>query len=131
MLLMEQHGADRAVLSAHTSHVAHNRSRADWWGYGDLKSGVFFFTAMTRKKVFNIALTAYHATGTQGEWMLPAAGNSVDRKLRDSGHAFAFFLSNAAFLSEYPRWWLQNGNAVGFENGIELVPGDHFDAFVF
>ena len=131
MLLMEKHGAARAILSAHTSHVAHSRSSADWWGYGDLKSGVFFFTAMTQKKVFNIALTAYHATGTQGDWLLPVASNSVDRKLHDSGHVFSFFLSDAAFLSEYPRWRLQNGNAAGVENGVELVLHDHFDAFVF
>ena len=131
MLLMEKHGAARAIVSAHTSHVSHNRSTADWWGYGDLKSGVFFFSAMTQKKVFNIALTAYHATGTQGDWLLPVAGNSVDRKLHDSGHIFSFFFSDAAFLSEFPRWWLQNGNAAGVENGVELVLNDHFDAFVF
>jgi erythromycin esterase-like protein len=131
MLLMEQHGATRAILSAHSSHVSHNRSRADWWGYGDLKSGVFFFSEMTKKKVFNIALTAYQATGAQGDWMLPGAANSLDRKLHDAGHAFSFFFSDAAFLGEYPRWWIQNGNAAGMENGIELVPGDHFDAFIF
>ncbi len=131
MLLMEKHGAARAILSAHTSHVSHNRSRADWWGYGDLKSGVFFFNEMTQKAVFNIALTAYHASGTQGDWLLPGAGNSLDRKLHDAGHVFSFFLSGAAFLSEHPRWWLQNGNAEGFENGVELVPRDHFDAFFF
>jgi hypothetical protein len=26
---------------------------------------------------------------------------------------------------------MQNGNAADFENGVELVPNDHFDAFVF
>jgi hypothetical protein len=86
---------------------------------------------MTQKKVFNIALTAYHATGTQGDWLLPVARNSVDRKLHDSGHVFSFYFSDAAFLSEYPRWWMQNGNAAGVENGVELVLNDHFDAFVF
>jgi erythromycin esterase-like protein len=131
MLLMEKHGVARAILSAHTSHVSHNRSRADWWGYGDLKSGVFFFNEMTQKTVFNIAFTAYHATGTQGDWLLPGAVNSLDRKLHDAGHVFSFFLSGAAFLSEHPRWWLQNGNAEGFENGVGLVPLDHFDAFFF
>ncbi len=131
MLLMEKHGASRAILSAHTSHVTHNRSEADWWGYGDLKSGVYFFRALTQKMVFNIALTAYRASGTQGDWLLPTAGNSLDRKLNDAGHAFSFFHSNAAFLSEHPKWWIQNQNAERFENGVELVPADHFDAFIF
>ena len=131
MLLMEKHGAVRAIVSAHSSHVSHNRSRADWWGYGDLKSGVFFFEEMTKKKVFNIALTAYQATGAQGEWMLPGATNSLDRKLHDAGHATSFLFSDAAFLSEHARWWIQNGNAAGMENGIELVLPDHFDAFFY
>lgn len=132
MLVMAKHGATRAILSAHTSHVSHNRSRADWWGYGDLKSGIFFFTAMTRKKVFNIAFTAYEATGTQGEWSLPAASNSLDKKLHDAGHAFSFFASNAAFLSENSKWWIQNQNYPGpYESGVELTLGDHFDAFIF
>lgn len=132
MLVMAKHGATRTILSAHTSHVSHNRSRADWWGYGDLKSGIFFFTAMTRKRVVNIALTAYEATGTQGEWSLPAAGNSLDKKLHDAGHAFSFFASNAAFLSENSKWWIQNQNYPGpYESGVELVLGDHFDAFIF
>jgi erythromycin esterase-like protein len=38
-LLMEKHGAARAILAAHSSHVSHNRSPADWWGYGDLRRG--------------------------------------------------------------------------------------------
>ena len=132
MLVMAKHDATRAILSAHTSHISHNRSQADWWGYGDLKSGIFFFTAMTRKKVFNIALTAYDASGTQGDWSLPGASNSLDKKLHDSGHSFSFFLSNAAFLSEYAKWWMQNGNFPGpYESGVELTLRDHFDAFVF
>ncbi len=132
MLVMAKHDAMRAILSAHTSHISHNRSQADWWGYGDLKSGIFFFTAMTRKKVFNIALTAYEATGTQGDWSLPIASNSLDKKLHDSGHGFSFFLSNAAFLSENSKWWMQNGNFPGpYESGVELIPRDHFDAFIF
>ena len=132
MLLMEKHGASRAVLSAHTSHVSHNRSPTDWWGYGDLKSGVFFFGAMTRKKVFNIALTAYRASGTQGEWSLPTGRNSLDKKLHDAGYAFAFFTAAAAFLAEHPTWWMQNGNFPGpYESGVEIVPRDHFDAYFF
>ena len=132
MLLMEKHNATRSILSAHTSHASHNRSPADWWGFGDIKSGIYFFTATTRKKVFNIAFTAYEASGTQGEWSLPAARNSLDKKLHDSGHAFSFFASNSAFLSEYPKWWIQNQNYPGsYESGVELAPGDHFDAFVF
>ena len=132
MLVMEQHGAARAILSAHTSHVSHNRSKADWWGYGDLKSGVFFFQAMTEKKVFNIALTAYEASGTQGAWLTPTAASSMDRKLHHAGHRFSFFLAHAPFLSEYARWWMQNGNAPeGLENGIEIAPADHFDAYFF
>ncbi len=132
MLLMEKHGAARAILAAHSSHVSHSRSPADWWGYGDLKSGVHFFSALTGKRVFNIALTAYKASGTQGEFMLPEARNSMDRKLYDAGHAFALFFSDAAFLAEHPRWWMQNGNnADKFENGVEIVPKDHFDAFIF
>ena len=131
-LLMEKHGAARAILAAHSSHVSHNRSPADWWGYGDLKSGVHFFSALTGKRVFNIALTAYRASGTQGDFMLPAARNSMDRKLHDAGHAFSLFFSDAAFLSEHPRWWMQNGNNMEkFENGVEIVPKDHFDAFIF
>jgi erythromycin esterase-like protein len=132
MLVMEKHGATRAILAAHTSHVSHNRSRADWWGYGDLKSGVFFFEALTRKRVFNIALTAFEATGSQGDWSLPVASNSMDKKLNDAGHAFSFFLANAAFLSENAKWWMQNGNFPGpYESGVEIAPGDHFDAFFF
>jgi erythromycin esterase-like protein len=132
MLVMAKHDATRAILSAHTSHVSHNRSAADWWGYGDLKSGVYFFTAMTRKKVFTIALTAYSATGTQGDWSLPAAGNSLDKKLHDAGHTFSYFASNAAFLSENKKWWMQNQNFPGrYESGVEITPKDHFDAFIF
>jgi erythromycin esterase-like protein len=132
MLLMEKHGAARAILAAHTSHVSHGRSPADWWGYGDLKSGVHFFSALTGKRVFNIALTAYYASGNQGEWMLPAARNSMDRKLYDAGHLFSLFFSDAAFLAEHPRWWMQNGNnAEKYENGVEIVPKDHFDAYIY
>jgi hypothetical protein len=131
MLVMEKHGRARAIVAAHTSHVSHNRSRADWWGFGDIKSGIHFFAAMTGKKVFNIALTAYEASGAQGHWSLPTAPNSLDKKLHDAGHAFAFFTSDAAFLSAHPRWWIQNQNAGNHENGVELVPRDHFDAFIF
>jgi erythromycin esterase-like protein len=132
MLVMEKHQAARAIVSAHTSHVSHNRSRADWWGFGDIKSGISFFTTLTRKSVFNIALTAYEASGTQGHWSLPAASNSLDKKLHDSGHTFSFLFSNAAFLSENPKWWIQNQNYPGpYESGVELVLPDHFDAFIF
>jgi len=132
MLVMAKHDATRAILSAHTSHVSHNRSRADWWGYGDLKSGVYFFTELARKKVFNIALTAYEASGTQGDWSLPVAVNSLDKKLHDAGHKFSFFASNAAFLSEHSKWWMQNQNFPGpYESGVEIIPRDHFDAFIF
>ena len=31
-----------------------------------------------------IALTAYSASGTQGEWSLPVARNSIDKKLHDA-----------------------------------------------
>ena len=132
MLAMERHGASRALLSAHTSHVSHGRSRADWWGYGDLKSGVFFFAEATGKKVFNIALTAYLASGTQGEWSVPIAENSIDKTLYEAGHVFSFFTASAAFLSRHPRWWMQNGNFPGaYESGVEIRPRDHFDAFFF
>lgn len=132
MLVMAKHDATRAILSAHTSHVSHNRSPADWWGYGDLKSGVFFFSEMSRKKVFNIALTAYEASGSQGNWSLPAATNSLDKKLHEAGHEFAYFPSSAAFLSEHERWWMQNQNVPGgHESGVEIIPRDHFDAFIF
>ena len=131
-LIMQRHRAARAVLAAHTSHVSHNRSPADWWGYGDLKSGVFFFTESTGKKVFNIAFTAYEGSGTQGHWSLPTAPNSLDRKLHEAGHAFAFLPSNAPFLKEHARWWIQNGNFPGpYQSGVELVLPDHFDAYVF
>ena len=132
MLLMSLHDATRAIVSAHSSHVSHNRSPADWWGYGDLKSGVYFFTELTRKKVFNIALTAYRAGGTQGDWSLPTAANSLDKTLHDAGHAFAFFASNAAFLPAYDKWWMQNQNFPGpYESGVEISPADHFDAYFF
>lgn len=132
MLVMEKHGASRAILSAHTSHVSHNRSPADWWGYGDLKSGVYFYQSLAGKKVFNIALTAYQASGTQGEWLLPTAASSLDRTLQEAGHALSFFFADAAFLSAHPKWWMQNGNAGDrFGNGVELVPKDHFDAYFF
>jgi erythromycin esterase-like protein len=131
MLIMEKHAAARAIVAAHTSHVSHNRSRADWWGFGDIKSGIHFLAAMARKKVFNIAFTAYEASGAQGQWLIPTAPNSLDRKLYEAKHAFAFFPSDAAFLSEHPRWWIQNQNAGNYENGVELVPRDHFDAFIF
>ncbi|HET7158017.1 MAG TPA: erythromycin esterase family protein [Burkholderiales bacterium] len=131
-LVMEQHNASRAIVSAHTSHVSHARSAADWWGFGDIKSGISFFTALTGKKVFNIALTAYEASGAQGHWSLPTATNSLDKTLRDAGHTFSFFASNAAFLSKHPRWWIQNQNYPGpYESGVEIVPRDHFDAYFF
>ena len=132
MLVMAKHNVRRAILSAHTSHVSHNRSRSDWWGYGDLKSGVHFFAEMSKKKVFNIALTAYSASGTQGEWSLPTARNSMDKKLHDAGHKLSFFTADAAFLREHPTWWMQNGNFTGpYESGVEIVPRDHFDAYFF
>lgn len=132
MLVMAKHGAARAILSAHTSHVSHNRSPADWWGFGDIKSGVYFFSDLTQKKVFNMALTAYEAGGAQGDWSLPTARNSMDRKLHDAGHAFSYFASTAAFLAEHPKWWMQNQNFPGpYESGVEIVPRDHFDAFFF
>jgi erythromycin esterase-like protein len=131
MLIMAQHGAERAILSAHISHVSHNRSPANWWGYGDLKSGAYFYQQLSGRRVFNIALTAYQASGTQGEWMLPTAANSIDKVLYEAGHRLAFFHADAGFLSAHPRWWMQNGNAIGLENGIELVPRDHFDAYFF
>jgi hypothetical protein len=131
MLIMEKHGAARAIVAAHTSHVSHNRSRADWWGFGDIKSGIHFFSIMTRKTVFNIALTGYEASGAQGTWSLPTAPNSLDKKLHDAGHVFAFFTSDAAFLAGHPMWWMQNQNAGAHENGVEIVPRDHFDAFIF
>ena len=131
-LLMEKHDAARAVVSAHTSHASHNRSPADWWGFGDIKSGIHFFSAMTGKVVFSIAFTAYEASGTQGHWSLPVARNSLDKKLHDAGHTLSFFASNAPFLKEYPKWWIQNQNYPGpYESGVELVLRDHFDAFVF
>jgi len=33
---------------------------ADWWGFGDIKSNVHFFTRLTGKKVFNVAFTVLH-----------------------------------------------------------------------
>lgn len=131
-LLMAKHNAARAIVSAHTSHVSHNRSPADWWGFGDIKSGIHFFSQMTRRKVFSMALTAYEASGTQGEWSLPNAGNSMDKTLNDAGHAFAYFASDAAFLSAHPTWWMQNQNFPGrYESGVEFVPRDHFDGFFY
>lgn len=131
MLIMEQAGASRALLSAHTSHVSHGRSPADWWGYGDLKSGVHFYEQMTGRTVFSIALTAHKASGTQGDWLVPTAANSLERTLHEAGHRHAFLHADAPFLSGHRTWWLQNGNAERFENGIELVPRDHFDAYVY
>jgi erythromycin esterase-like protein len=131
-LLMEKHDMARAIISAHTSHVSHNRSPADWWGFGDIKSGIFFFAKATKKKVFNIAFTAYEASGTQGEWSLPTAPNSLDRKLHDAGHTLSFFFADAAFISQHPKWWIQNQNYPGrYESGVELVLRDHFDGFFF
>ena len=63
--------------------------------------------------------------------MLPKAANSIDKVLYEAGHRLAFFHAGAGFLSAHPRWWMQNGNAIGFENGIELVPRDHFDTYFF
>ena len=131
MLLMGRHAAPRAVLAAHTSHTSHNRSPADWWGSGDLKSGVYFFSRLSGRRVFNLALTAFRAAGAQGEWLEPHAADSMDKALHDAGHRFAWFAADAAFLSRHPRWWLQNGNAAGMENGIHIVPRDHFDAYVY
>ena len=131
-LVMQKHGMRRAIFAAHTSHTSHNRSRADWWGFGDIKSGVHFFAAATKKKVFNIAFTAYEGSGAQGAWSLPTARNSLDRKLHEAGHKFSFFLSDAAFLAEHTRWWMQNQNYPGaFESGVAIGPADHFDAFIF
>lgn len=131
VLLMERHAAPHAILAAHTSHTSHNRSPADWWGSGDLKSGVYFFQQLSGRRVFNIALTAYKAAGAQGDWLEPRAADSIDKALHDAGHRFAWFFADAAFLARHPRWWLQNGNAAGMENGIHLVPRDHFDAYVY
>jgi len=131
MLLMALHDAPRAVLAAHTSHTSHNRSAADWWGSGDLKSGVYFFRQLSGRRVFNVALTAYKAAGAQGDWLEPRAADSMDKALHDAGHRLAWFFADAAFLSKHPRWWLQNGNAAGMENGIHIVPRDHFDAYVY
>jgi erythromycin esterase-like protein len=131
-LVMEKHAAARAIVSAHTSHVSHNKSRADWWGFGDIKSGIHFLAATTGKKVFNVAFTAYEASGTQGEWSLPSARNSLDKRLHDAGHVFSFFFSDAPFLSENAKWWIQNQNYPGpYESGVELILRDHFDAFFF
>lgn len=132
MLLMEKHGVSRAVVCAHTSHIALGRSSADWWGYGDLKSGIHFYNATARKKVFALALTAYEAAGTQGSWSLPTADNSLDKRLFDAGHRFAYFEARAAFLSTRPKWWMQNQNFPGpYQSGVEIVPADQFDAFIF
>lgn len=131
-LIMDKHNATRAILAAHSSHVSHSRSPTNWWGYGDLKSAVHFFTEMTGKKVFNMALTAYDASGTQGEWSHPSADNSLDKKLRDAGHTFSFFTSSAEFLTEHPKWWMQNQNYPGaYESGVEIKPKDHFDGYFF
>jgi erythromycin esterase-like protein len=131
-LIMLMHGQSRAILSAHTSHVSHGRSPADWWGYGDLKSGVYFYTAQTGRRVFNLAFTGYEVSGTQGAWSLPVAPNSLDRTLQAAGHVLAYFSSKAPFLARHRTWWMQNGNFPGrYESGVEIVPPDHFDAFVF
>jgi erythromycin esterase-like protein len=132
MLIMERYDRPRAILSAHSSHVSHNRSPADWWGHGDLRSGVHFYEALTGRRVYNIALTAWHATGAQGDWLQPTAVNSMDRRLKEAGHAFAFFLADAPFLSAHATWWMQNGNFAGpYASGVEIRPADHFDAYVF
>ena len=117
--------------ASNTSHTSHNRSAADWWGSGDLKSGVYFFRQLTGRRVFNVALTAYKAAGAQGDWLEPRAADSMDKALHDAGHRLAWFPADAAFLSKHLRWWLQNGNAAGMENGIHIVPRDHFDAYVY
>lgn len=132
-LIMEKHGARRAIVAAHTSHVSHGRSPADWWGYGDLKSGIHFFSRQRpQARVFALALTAYQASGVQGEWTAPTAANSMDRALHEAGHRFAFFPASAGFLSAHRRWWMQNGNVPGpHESGVEIVPGDHFDAYFY
>lgn len=130
--IMQQARVSRAILAAHTSHVSHNRSPADWWGYGDLKSGVYFLEASGKRRVFTVALTGYDVSGTQGHWSVPVAANSIDRRLHEAGHTLAVFRADAAFLSEHPRWWMQNGNTPGrYESGVEIVARDHFDAFVF
>lgn len=131
-LVMQMHAQTRAVLSAHTSHVSHGRSPADWWGYGDLKSGVHFHAAQTGRSVFNIAFTGYEVSGTQGHWSVPVAPNSLDRTLHAAGHRFAYLSARAPFLARHRAWWIQNGNFPGrYESGVEIVPPDHFDAFVF
>jgi erythromycin esterase-like protein len=81
---------------------------------------------------YNLALTAYEASGAQGAWSLPTAGNALDKKLHEAGHTFSFFTSNAAFLSAHAKWWMQNQNFPGpYESGVEIIPRDHFDAFFF
>jgi erythromycin esterase-like protein len=131
LFLKDKFKSARAVLAAHTSHLAHGRSAADWWGSGDLKSGVHFYQKLTGKPVYAIALTAYTASGAQGEWSLPVARNSIDKRLHDAGHRMAFFNASAPFLKEHARWWMQNQNAPPHENGVDLVPRDHFDAWFF
>jgi hypothetical protein len=131
-LIMLMHGAPRAILAAHTSHVSHGRSAADWWGYGDLKSGVYFHATQTGRRIFSIAFTGYDVSGTQGAWSLPVAPNSLDRALHAAGHRFAYVPAQAPFLRRHRTWWMQNGNFPGpYESGVEIVPADHFDAFVF
>lgn len=131
-LLMARHGAQRAIVAAHSSHVSHGRSSADWWGHGDLKSGVHFYARNTGRRVYALALTGYDVAGTQGHWSPPTAPDSMDRTLHAAGHRFAFFAADAPFLARHARWWMQNGNFPGpYESGVLIVPQDHFDAFLF
>lgn len=131
-LIMSQTGHTRAIVAAHTSHTSHNRSSADWWGWGDIKSGIHFFQKNTGKKVSNLALIGYDVTGIQGNWLRPTAPNSLEKKLFDAGRRLTFVPSSAPFLAEHTKWWFQNENTAGaYANGVETVLADHFDAYIY
>jgi hypothetical protein len=132
-LIRRQLGLDKKVIwIAHTSHTSHNKSFAEWWGVGDVRSGVYFFEQATGVKVFNTALTGYEFEEGKDVLVKPTAENSMDYVLHSRGVQYEYISSKSRFFRQFPYWWMQNENdAIGFPNGVLIRPEDHFDGYFY
>ena len=131
LLIMEKHAVARAIVSAHTSHVSHNRSRADWWGFGDIKSGIHFFTAMTGKRS-----STSHSPGTKQVALKDSGCFRRLRILSTRSCTTRSILSHSSRPTRLSCRKIRDGGSRirtsgSYESGVELVLRDHFDAFIF